>query len=51
VWNFVTRAEHKLRVLEDRVQLRTTCEDKWGCKDKWEEVTGGWRKLHNQEPH
>lgn len=41
----VTREEHKLRVYEDRVQLRTI----YG--HKWEEVPGSCRKLHNQEHH
>jgi hypothetical protein len=36
------KAEHRLKVLENRV-LRTIL----GLKR--EEVTGGWRKLHNEE--
>jgi hypothetical protein len=38
------REEHRLRVFENRV-LRTILESK---RDK---VTGGWRKLHNEEFH
>jgi hypothetical protein len=36
------REEHGLRVFENRVLWRI-----FGCKRH--EVTGGWRKLHNQE--
>jgi hypothetical protein len=36
------REEHKLRVLENRVLKRI-----FGLKR--DEVTGGWRKLHNEE--
>jgi hypothetical protein len=38
------REEHKLRVFEDRV-LRGI------FGPKRDEVTGGWRKLHNEELH
>jgi hypothetical protein len=38
------REEHRLRVFENRV-LRTI------CGPKMDEVTGGWRKLHNEELH
>jgi hypothetical protein len=38
------REEHRLRVFENRV-LRTI----FGLKR--DEVTGGWRKLHNEELH
>jgi hypothetical protein len=38
------REEHRLRVFENRV-LRGIFEPKRG------EVTGGWRKLHNEELH
>jgi hypothetical protein len=37
------REEHRLRVFENRV-LRI-------FDPKREEVTGGWRKLHNEEVH
>jgi hypothetical protein len=36
--------EHKLRVSENRVLRRT-------FGPKRDEVTGGWRKLHNEELH
>jgi hypothetical protein len=36
-WSLILSEEHRLRVFENRV-LR-------------DEVTGGWRKLHNQELH
>jgi hypothetical protein len=39
-----TRAEHKLRVFEDRVMRRI-------FGPKRDEVSGGWRKLHNEELH
>jgi hypothetical protein len=38
------REEHKLRVFEKRVLRRI-----FGTKR--EGVTGGWRKLHNEELH
>jgi hypothetical protein len=38
------REEHKLRVFENRVLRRI-------FGPKWDEVTGGWRKLHNEELH
>jgi hypothetical protein len=38
------REEHRLRVFENRV-LRII------FGPKWDEVAGGWRKLHNEELH
>jgi hypothetical protein len=38
------REEHRLRVFENRVLRRI-----FGPKK--DEVTGGWRKLHNEELH
>jgi hypothetical protein len=38
------REEHSLRVFENRVLRRI-------CGPKRDEVTGGWRKLHNEELH
>jgi hypothetical protein len=38
------RKEHRLRVFENRVPRRI-----YG--PKWEEVAGGWRRLHNEELH
>jgi hypothetical protein len=38
------REEHRLRVFENRVLRRT-------FGPKRDEVTGGWRKLHNEELH
>jgi hypothetical protein len=37
-WSLTLREEHKLRVFENRVPKRNG-------------VTGGWRKLHNEELH
>jgi hypothetical protein len=42
-WSLTVREEHKLRVFENRV-LRT-----FGPKSNG--VTGGWRKLYNEELH
>jgi hypothetical protein len=42
-WSLTLREEHRLRVLENKV-LR----GKFGLK---REVTGCWRKLHNEELH
>jgi hypothetical protein len=38
------REEHRLRVFENRVLRRI-------FGQKRDEVTGGWRKLHNEELH
>jgi hypothetical protein len=42
-WSLTLREEHRVRVFENRV-LRI-----FGLKR--DEVTGGWRKLHNEELH
>jgi hypothetical protein len=41
-WSMTLREEHRQRVFENRVQSRI-----FGPKRT--EVTGGWRKLHNEE--
>jgi hypothetical protein len=41
--SLTSREEHRLRVFENRVLRRI-----FGPK---REVTGGWRKLHNEELH
>jgi hypothetical protein len=43
-WSLILREEHRLRVFENRV-LRII------FGPKRDEVTGGWRKLHNEELH
>jgi hypothetical protein len=43
-WSLILRQEYKLRVFENRVLRRV-----FGPKRN--EVTGGWRKLHNEELH
>jgi hypothetical protein len=43
-WSLTLREEHRLRVFENRVLRRI-----FGPKSN--EVTGGWRKLHNEELH
>jgi hypothetical protein len=43
-WSLTLREEHKLRVFENRV-LRSI------VGPKRDGVTGGWRKLHNEELH
>jgi hypothetical protein len=43
-WSLTLREEHRLRVFENRVLRR-----KFGPKRG--EVTGEWRKLHNEELH
>jgi hypothetical protein len=43
IWSLTLREEHRLRMFENRV-LRKIFEPK-------REVTGGWRKLHNEELH
>jgi hypothetical protein len=41
-WSLTLREEHRLRVFENRVLRRI-------FGPKGDEVTGGWRKLHNEE--
>ena len=41
-WSLTLREEHRLRVSENRVLRRT-------FRPKRDEVTGEWRKLHNEE--
>jgi hypothetical protein len=41
-WSVTLREEHRLRVIENRVLRRI-----YGRT--WDEVLGGWRKLHNEE--
>jgi hypothetical protein len=43
-WSSTLREEHRLRVFENRVLGRI-----FGPKRN--KVTGGWRKLHNEELH
>jgi hypothetical protein len=43
-WSLTLREEHRLRVFENRV-LRGI------FGPKRDEVTGGWRKMHNEELH
>jgi hypothetical protein len=43
-WSLTLREEHKLGVFQNRVVRRI-------FGPKRDEVTGGWRKLHNEELH
>jgi hypothetical protein len=43
-WSLILREEHRLRMFENRVLRRI-------FGPKRDEVTGGWRKLHNKELH
>jgi hypothetical protein len=43
-WCLTLREEHRLKVFENRVLRRI-------FGPKWDEVTGEWRKLHNEELH
>jgi hypothetical protein len=43
-WSLTLRKEHKLRVFENKVLRRIS-------GSKWDGVTGGWRKLNNEELH
>jgi hypothetical protein len=43
-WTLILREEHRLRAFENRVLRRI-------FGPKRDEVTGGWRKLHNEELH
>jgi hypothetical protein len=43
-WSLTLREEHKLKVFENRVLRRI-------FGPKRDGVTGGWRKLHNEELH
>jgi hypothetical protein len=41
-WSLILREKYRLRVFENRVLRRT-------LGPKWDEVTRGGRKLHNEE--
>jgi hypothetical protein len=43
-WSLILREEHRLRVFENRILRRI-------FGPKRDIVTGGWRKLHNEELH
>jgi hypothetical protein len=43
-WSLTLREEHRLRVFENRALRRMS-------GPKRDEVTRGWRKLHNEELH
>jgi hypothetical protein len=43
-WSLTLKEEHRLRVFENRVLMRI-----FGVKRY--EVTGDWRKMHNEELH
>jgi hypothetical protein len=43
-WSLTLREEHRLRVFENKVLRRV-------FGPKRDEVSGGWRKLHNEELH
>jgi hypothetical protein len=43
-WSLTLREEHRLKVFEKRVLRRI-------FGPKRDEVTGGWRKLHNEKLH
>jgi hypothetical protein len=43
-WSWTLREEHRLRVFENRVLRRI-------FGPKRDEVTGDWRKLHNEDLH
>jgi hypothetical protein len=44
LWSLTLREVHRLRVFENKVLRRI-------FGQKRDEVTGGWRKLHNEELH
>jgi len=41
-WSLTLREERRMRVFENRVLRRI-------IGPKWDEITGEWRKLHNEE--
>jgi hypothetical protein len=43
-WSLTLREEHRLRVFDSRVLRRIFGRN-------WDDVTGDWRKLHNEELH
>jgi hypothetical protein len=44
IWSLTLREEHRLKVFENRILRRI-------FGPNGDEVTGGWRKLHNEELH
>jgi len=43
-WSLSLKSEHRLNKFDNMVLRRT-------CGPKGQEVTGDWRKLHNEECH
>jgi hypothetical protein len=43
-WSLTLREQHRLRVFENKILRRI-------FGPKRDEMTGGWRKLHNEELH
>jgi hypothetical protein len=43
-WSLTLKEKHRVRVFENRVLIRI-------FRPKRDEVTGEWRKLHNEELH
>jgi hypothetical protein len=44
IWSLILGEEYRLRVFEKRVLRRIS-------GSTWDEIVGGWRTLHNEEPH
>jgi hypothetical protein len=44
MWSLTLREEHRVRMFENRLLRRIFAPKK-------DEMTGGWRKLHNEELH
>jgi hypothetical protein len=44
IWSLTLREKQRLRVFENKVLMRI-------FGPRRDEVTGGWRNLHNEEPH
>jgi hypothetical protein len=43
-WSITLREKHRLRVFENRMLRKV-------FGPKWDDVTGDWRKQHNEELH
>jgi hypothetical protein len=50
-WSLTLREEHRLRVFESRLRVFESRVLRRIFRQRRDEVTGGWRTLHNEKLH